>query len=87
MRPRVIADFMSFSELPAENVRVLRDAFAKHKEGELNMPLSCHLKQLRRVGRVRAIIKGHRDKGSIDVNFRERNFLSVRRIRRRRTRC
>ena len=38
----------------------------------------CHLQQLGRVGRVRAIIKGHRDIWSIDVNFRERNFLSAR---------
>jgi hypothetical protein len=87
VRPRVIADFMSFRDLSAEHVRVLLDAFAKDKEREFNVPLRCHLQQLGRVSRVRTVIKGHCDIWSIDVNFRERNFLSVRRIRRRRSRC
>ena len=43
MRPRVIADFMSFRDLSAENVWVLLDAFAKDKEGELDVSLRCHL--------------------------------------------
>src|SRR4029077_3913542 len=43
VRPGVIADFMSFRDLLAENVRILLDAFAKHKEGELDVPVRCHL--------------------------------------------
>jgi hypothetical protein len=32
---------MSFRDLPAENVRVLHDAFAEDKEGEFDVPASA----------------------------------------------
>src|SRR4029077_4482839 len=76
MRPRVIADLMSFRDLLAENVRVLLDAFAEDKEGEFDVPLRCHLEQLGRVSRGGTIIKGHRDIWSIDVYLREGDLLS-----------
>jgi hypothetical protein len=51
----MIAYFMSFRDLSTENVWVLLDAFTEDKEGKLDVPLCCHLQQLRRVGRVRAV--------------------------------
>src|SRR5215510_16372384 len=76
MRPRVIADFVSFCDLALKNCRVLFNTLAEYEECKLDVPLRCHIKQLRGAGCVRAIIEGHRDIRSVDVHVGERDFLS-----------
>src|SRR5262245_51259194 len=76
MRPRVIADFVSFCDLALKNCRVLFNTLAEHEECKLDVPLRRHIKQLRGAGCVRAIIEGHRDIRSVDVHVGERDFLS-----------
>jgi hypothetical protein len=72
----VIADFVSFCDLALKNGRVLLNTLAEHEECKLNVPLGCHIKQLRGVGCVWAIIEGHRDVWPIDVHLGECDFLS-----------
>src|SRR5690349_13026838 len=76
MRPRVIADFVSFCDLALKDGGVLLNTFAEYEECKLDVSLCGHIEQLRRVGRVWAIIEGHRNIRSINVYLGEGDFLS-----------
>ena len=72
----MIADFVSFCDLPLKNCRVLLNTFAEYEECKLDVSLCGHIKQLRRIGCVWAIIEGHRDVRSINVYLGEGDFVS-----------
>ena len=76
MRPRVIADFVSFCDFALKNRRVLLNTFAQHEECKLDVSPGRHIKQLRGVGCMWAIIEGHRNIRSINVYLGEGDFLS-----------
>jgi len=76
MRPGVIADFVFFCNFALKNCRVLCNTFAEHEECKLDVSLRRHIKQLRSVGCVWAVIEGHRDVWPIDVYLGEGDFLS-----------
>ena len=57
----VVADFMAFGDRVAQDLRVERGALADDKEGGLDVAGPQYLKQARGIGRVRTVIKRHRD--------------------------
>src|ERR1700751_4391349 len=82
MRRRVIADFVSFRDFALKNRRVLLNTFAQHEECKLDVSLGRHIKQLRGVGCMWAIIEGQCNIRSINVYLGEGNFLSNTSVRR-----
>src|SRR5579885_2985151 len=73
MRPTVIANLVAFACCPGHDLRMFGYVFADDKEGCFNVVSGQQIEKPGSKCRARAVIKGHRDAGCINVNCAERD--------------
>src|SRR4030095_2981318 len=74
MRPTMVCNFVTFASSAGDNVRMLRDVFADHKESCLDMVGGEEIEQFWGECRAWSIIKCHCNIRDVDVHRVECGF-------------